>query len=107
MLPTSNPTSAWLRSARKPASPSKSLRVLFLASRDWYHPQTTGGDMTMWEHARYLASAGHDVTFLASGYPSAAKEESLEGIHVVRVGGLHSLWATTFLYYMRKGRGRF
>ena len=26
-----------------------------LATRDWYHPATTGGDITMWEQARYLA----------------------------------------------------
>ena len=38
-----------------------SLRVLFLATRDWYHPATTGGDITMWENARYLAHAGHQV----------------------------------------------
>jgi glycosyltransferase involved in cell wall biosynthesis len=81
--------------------------VLFLASRDWYHPATTGGDITMWEHARYLASVGHAVTFVASSYPGALTEEMLEGIHVVRIGGLHWLWLQTFLYYMSKGRGRF
>jgi glycosyltransferase involved in cell wall biosynthesis len=83
------------------------LRVLFLATRDWYHPATTGGDNTMWENARYLASAGNEVTFLAAGFRGAAGEESLDGIHVVRFGGIHSLWLRTFIYYMSHCRGRF
>ena len=85
----------------------KKLRVLFLATRDWYNPATTGGDNTMWENARYLSSVGHDVTFVAAGYPGAAKQETLDGIKVVRLGGIHSLWLRTFLYYQSHARGRY
>jgi len=81
--------------------------VLFLATRDWYNPATTGGDNTMWENARYLASVGHEVTFVAAGYRGAAKEETIEGIRVVRLGGIHSLWFRTFTYYMAHGRGKY
>src|SRR5437868_4053279 len=35
------------------------LRILILATRDYYDPGTTGGDITMWEFGRYLASVGH------------------------------------------------
>jgi glycosyltransferase involved in cell wall biosynthesis len=84
-----------------------SLRVLFLATRDWYHPATTGGDMTMWEQARYLASAGHEVTFVAAGYAGAANEESVDGMNVVRLGSIHSLWRRTFIYYQTKCRDRY
>lgn len=83
------------------------LRVLVLATRDWYHPATTGGDITMWEQARYLAQVGHSVTFVAASYPGAPKQEMLDGINVVRLGGIHSLWLRTFLYYQRFGRGRY
>jgi len=61
----------------------------------------------MWEQARYLASTGHEVTFVASSYPDAAAEETLDGMRVVRIGGLHWLWLRTFIYYMGKGRGRY
>ena len=96
---TSNPAAAGVSSRR--------LKVLFLASRDWYHPATTGGDNTMWENARYLASVGHQVTFVCAGYDGAAREELRDGIRVVRLGGIHSLWLTTFRYYMSSCRGRF
>src|SRR5467141_1951392 len=90
-----------------PSSASPRLRVLFLASRDWYHPATTGGDITLWENARYLASIGHRVTFVAAHYPGALEQEVLDGIAVVRLGGLHSLWLRTFLYYRSHARGNY
>jgi len=80
---------------------------LFLASRDWDHPATTGGDMTLWENARYLASVGHEVTFVAAGYPGAPREEMVDGLKVVRLGGIHSLWFQTFVYYMFRCRGKY
>jgi glycosyltransferase involved in cell wall biosynthesis len=61
----------------------------------------------MWEHARYLASVGHEVTFLTASYRGTVKEETREGIHVVRIGGIHWLWLRTFLHYSAKARGRY
>lgn len=90
-----------------PDEPVGKLKVLILATRDWYHPETTGGDNTMWEQARYLAWAGHSVTLVTASYPGARREELLDGIRVVRLGGIHSLWFRTFVYYMTRCRGRF
>jgi glycosyltransferase involved in cell wall biosynthesis len=81
--------------------------VLFLATRDWYNPATTGGDNTLWENARYLASVGHEVTFVAASFDKAAKEDVIDGIKVVRLGGIHSLWFRTFIYYVTRGRSRY
>jgi glycosyltransferase involved in cell wall biosynthesis len=85
----------------------RSLRVLFLATRDWYNPATTGGDNTLWENARYLASAGHEVTFVCASFPGSARDTTIDGIHVVRLGGIHSMWFQTFVYYMSRCRGRY
>ena len=87
--------------------PARKLRVLFLATRDSNHPGTTGGDNTLWATARYLASAGHAVTYVAASYPGAAKRAVIDGVAVVRLGGIHSMWLTTFVYYMRHCRGRY
>jgi glycosyltransferase involved in cell wall biosynthesis len=83
------------------------LNVLILATRDWYHPETTGGDNTMWEQARYLAWAGHSVTLVTAGYRGAPREEVVDGMKVVRLGGIHTLWLRTFVYYMTRCRGHF
>lgn len=85
----------------------RSLKVLFLATRDSYHPATAGGDEVMWVNACYLASVGHEVTFVAAGFPGGAKEETVDGVKIVRLGGIHSLWLRTFLYYLLRGRGRY
>jgi glycosyltransferase involved in cell wall biosynthesis len=85
----------------------KRLKVLFLATRDWYNPATTGGDNTMWENARYLSSVGHEVTFVAAGFHGAPREETTAGMKVVRLGGIHSLWFRTFVYYQSRCRGRY
>src|SRR5450759_5735904 len=83
---------------KRRCSTAVKLKVLFLATRDWYNPATTGGDNTMWENARYLASVGHDVTYVAAGFQGASREESIDGLRVVRLGGIHSLWFRTFIY---------
>src|SRR5690348_8364347 len=76
------------------------LRVLFLASRDIRHPANTGGDIGLWERAVYLAGEGHEVKMMASTFPGAPPREIIDGVTVVRMGGLLSLWWRTFLYYM-------
>jgi glycosyltransferase involved in cell wall biosynthesis len=83
------------------------LRVLFLVSRDIRHPSNTGGDIGLWERAQYLAGEGHQVTVMASTFPGAPSQEIIDGIHVVRMGGLLSLWWRTFVFYMTKCRGKF
>jgi glycosyltransferase involved in cell wall biosynthesis len=85
----------------------RSLKVLFLATRDSHHPATAGGDEVMWEYACYLASVGHDVTFVSAGFPGAAKAETVDAVKIVRLGGIHSLWLRTFIYYLKRGRGRY
>lgn len=87
--------------------PREHMRILFLATRDWLNPEAAGGDIQSWEYARYLASVGHAVTFLAAKYPGAAREEVVDGIRVVRLGGILSLWLHTFAYYVRYCRGKY
>src|SRR5438105_13280919 len=97
-----------VRESSKVLNPVQAGRkVLFLATRDWYNPATTGGDNTMWENARYLASVGHTVTFVAAAFTGAAPEETIDGVRVVRLGGIHSMWLRTFTYYMSNCIGRY
>lgn len=83
------------------------MKILFMVTRDWKNPGASGGDIQPWEYGRYLASAGHSVTFLTSGFPGAAQEEMVDGIKVVRLGRVLTLWLRTFLYYARRCRGKY
>jgi glycosyltransferase involved in cell wall biosynthesis len=86
---------------------ARRLRVLFFMTRDARDPRTTGGDIGMWERALYLAEQGHSVTALVSSYEGAAKEEMVDRVRIVRLGGVRTLWLTTCLYYLRQCRGRY
>lgn len=83
------------------------MRILFLATRDWRNPEVAGGDIQMWEYARFLASRGHAVTFVASRFPGAAPEEVFDNVRVVRLGGVLTLWFTNYIYYRRHCRGHY
>ena len=61
----------------------------------------------MWERAQFLTQQGHTVTVVASRFPGAARSEVIDGIQVVRLGGILSLWLRTFWYYIRHCRNRF
>lgn len=83
------------------------MRVLFLATRDIRNPAAAGGDIQMWEYARYLAGHGNQVAYVASGFPGAPKSEVVEGVPIVRLGGVYSLWWRTYLYYRQNCAKRF
>jgi glycosyltransferase involved in cell wall biosynthesis len=83
------------------------LRILFLATRDWKNPGLAGGDKAMSEYARYLSHAGHKVTFVASRFAGSPTRETVDGVEVVRLRGLLSLWLLTFLFYLRSGRSKY
>src|SRR5260370_234053 len=42
-----------------------------------------------------------------TGVPGAAKDETVDGIRVLRLGGILWLWATTFAHYMTRARGQY
>jgi len=44
---------------------------------------------------------------MASAFPGGRARETIDGIRVVRSGGLLSLWWRTFLFYMREARGKY
>jgi glycosyltransferase involved in cell wall biosynthesis len=91
----------------RPKPLANKLRVLFLMTRDVRHPGLAGGDLGMWERATYLAREGHMVCVVTSRFPGGARVEKIDGVNVVRLSGIYSLWWRTFVYYMRRCRGRY
>jgi glycosyltransferase involved in cell wall biosynthesis len=84
-----------------PDAPARRPRVLFLVSRDWTHPQATGGDVCTCDYARYLAARGCDITLIAAHYAAARRQEMLYGVRVLRPGGLPLLALHAAAYYLR------
>ncbi len=83
------------------------MRILFLAFRDPSNPYVGGGDIYVNELAKGCAKRGHSVTIVSSRFPGSRKEESVEGVHVVRVGDGFTMFARLIKHYFLHLRGKF
>ena len=68
------------------------MRILILNWKDLRHPEVGGAEVIAFEFARRLHRAGHDVTFFCRAFDGAAPEERIDGVRVVRRGGLLSTY---------------
>jgi len=80
------------------------MRILFLVSRDDTNPRAAGGDVQGCVYARYLAEAGHDVTYVTSYYPGARRSEEISGVRVLRPAPPTLLPLAALHLYQKEGR---
>ena len=80
------------------------MRILFLVSRDDTNPRAAGGDVQGSVYARYLAEAGHDVTYLTSYYPGARRSQDIDGVRVLRPAPPALLPLAALRLYQREGQ---
>lgn len=79
------------------------MRVLFLVSRHETDPRAAGGDIQGSVYARYLAEAGHQVTYVTSSYTGAPRRERRDGVEILRLGRPELLAWRAWSYYRRMG----
>ena len=69
------------------------MRFLFLASRDWAHPEAAGGDFYLSQLARNLAKKGHGVVYLTAAFnggPALQRADNVE-FRRIKPGTLYSV----------------
>lgn len=84
------------------------MNILWLAWKDYTHPQKGGAEIILRELMKRQRDEGHSVTLLTARHKGSAKQEILDGIHVIRVGNnryTHPFVALA--YYLRNLRGQF
>jgi glycosyltransferase involved in cell wall biosynthesis len=82
------------------------LRILALNWRCLQHPQAGGSELNLFAQARHWVKDGHDVTIITANPGSAyvtEREEMVDGIRVIRMGGRISLYLHAALYVLRYG----
>lgn len=62
------------------------MRLLLVNWQDLENPQAGGAEIHLHEIFGRLAARGHEVTLLCSGWAGCAREVTLDGMRVVRVG---------------------
>jgi len=66
------------------------VRILLVNWNDRENPHAGGAEIHLHEIFGRLARAGHRIDLVASGWPGAAPEATVDGMHVHRVGGRNS-----------------
>src|SRR5438045_6188847 len=66
------------------------MRFLMLNWRDPHNPQAGGAERVTLGYLAALAKRGHEVYWFAYSYPGARANDEIEGVHIVRGGGVGS-----------------
>lgn len=62
------------------------MNILILSWRGPKHPNAGGAEISTHEHAKGWVRRGHSVTLFTSFYKGAKKEETLDGVWIIRQG---------------------
>jgi glycosyltransferase involved in cell wall biosynthesis len=81
--------------------------VLLLCWRDTGHPQGGGSEAYLQRIGAQLAASGVKVTLRTARYAGAARRAEVEGVHISRAGGRHTvyIWAGLAMVLARIGLG--
>ena len=78
------------------------MRILIFNWRCWLNPGMGGAEVFTHEVARRWAVAGHEVTLFTSIFPGCKKEETLDGVRVIRSGGRLSVYGEAKKFYLKR-----
>jgi|SRR5579885_829539 len=77
------------------------MRILILNWRDSKNPQSGGAEYVTQKHAKGWIKAGHTVSWFTSSFPGALREETIDGIRIIRAGNQFTVRLHAFLFYLR------
>lgn len=83
------------------------MNILFLTWKDIKHPNKWGAEKVMHEYAKWLISKWHKVTWFASWFSGALKEEVIDDIRIIRkfnVNTIYFFWIFWYLGFKRKNK---
>lgn len=75
------------------------MNILILNWKDIRHPQVGGAEIILYELAKRLVAAGHQVTWFCRGFAAGSSQEEIDGIKIVRRGNLVTMYLLAPLYY--------
>ncbi|MBI2924785.1 MAG: glycosyltransferase family 4 protein [Verrucomicrobia bacterium] len=78
------------------------MRFLMLNWRDPHNPTAGGAERVSLAHLAALVRRGHDAYWFANNFPGAGRAETIEGVHIVRGGGLGTSIRHAIRWYRRQ-----
>lgn len=82
------------------------MNILILNWRDPMHPLSGGAEKMLLEHAKYWLSKGEEVTWFASSFGGAKKNDIYQGIKILRKGSYYTffIWVAVYFFLRRLKR---
>ncbi len=77
------------------------MKITILNWRDTRHPLAGGAEISLFEQAKYWQKRGAEITWYSSHFPNGQKEETNEGIRVIRTGSHYTTHLCTFFLYKK------
>ena len=83
------------------------FRILILNWRDTRHKWAGGAESYVHELAKRWVREGNTVTLFCGNDSHCLRNEVVNGVNIVRRGGLYTVYLWGFLYYILKFRGKY
>ncbi len=83
------------------------LRILILNWRDTRHKWAGGAESYIYELAKRWVKEGNFVSVFCGNDSHSQRNEIVDGVNVVRRGGLYMVYLWAFLYYVLRFRGKY
>lgn len=87
--------------------PISGKRILIFNWRDTKHTFAGGAEVYIHELAKRWVREGHFVTLFCGNDGKSARNDTVDGVYIVRRGGFYFVYLWAFVYYLLKFRGRF
>lgn len=84
-----------------------SKRILVFNWRDTTHKFAGGAESYIHELAKRWVKAGHRVTQFSGNDSTQVREETIDGVRIIRRGGFYFVYVWAFFYYMFRFRGKY
>ncbi len=83
------------------------MKILIFNWRDPTHPWAGGAEVFLFENARRWVQQGHHVTWFCGRHKSQPATACIEGINIIRRGGIYTVYPAAVGQYISQLRGRF
>ncbi|MFQ6128693.1 MAG: glycosyltransferase family 4 protein [Thermoplasmata archaeon] len=77
-------------------------KILFLNNKDIWNPASGGGTQLIFRLMNTLSKRNHSITLLCGKFPGSKEHEWINGMKIIRKGGLFTTYPFTFLNYLRE-----
>lgn len=89
-------------------SPSEGKKAILIFNwRDTKHSFAGGAEVYIQELAKRWVMQGHSVTLFCGSDGKSKRNESLDGVEILRRGGFYFVYIWAFLYYLVNFRGKY